>query len=319
MSGLIEISDTASDLTSDVRGDSEPLPTTITTQSGKVMSDWASSHKETLLQWFLLHTFRLQSERRDLEQWTVSSPEEHYTEHALRETQKIYGLVEPSGKATDVTPGIIGESDPPQTTIATQLHKLVVDWGSGHTETSHHWLHGEPDELQRSAAFTSNVGAFDNALTKHELWLAAVQKAVRPCFAWPEIDPQSAHEAIIAVLRWWGRGTVADRLVYLRGLAREDPEESPIDLESLRAMARLLMSERQLPDPRTSVTSDGFVHIEWRFPSNGILAMVFLPSGLIRFAAVSVPASKGIEQLTVNGTLPGDKALAAVRQFTSYL
>ena len=84
-------------------------------------------------------------------------------------------------------------------------------------------------------------------------------------------------------------------------------------------MAHLLMNERQLPDPRTSVTSDGLVHIEWRFPSNGILAMVFLPSGLIRFAAVSVPASKRIEQLTVNGTLPRDKALAAVRQFTSYL
>ena len=77
----------------------------------------------------------------------------------------------------------------------------------------------------------------------------------------------------------------ADRrrpLGILRGLAREDPEESPIDLQSLRAMAHLLISERRLPDPRTSVTSDGFVHIEWRFPSNGILAMVFLPSGLIR-------------------------------------
>ena len=269
MSGLIEISDTASDLAPDIRGDSEPLPTTITTQSYMVMSDWPSSHKETLLQWFLLRTFQSQSERRDPGQWTVSSPEDLYTEHALRETQEIYGLVEPSGKATDVTPGIVGESD--------------------------------------------------NAWTKHELWPVAVQKAVRPCFAWPEIDPQSAHEAIIAVLRWWGRGAVADRLVYLRGLAREDPEESPIDLDSLRAMAHLLMNERQLPDPRTSVTSDGFVHIEWRFPSNGILAMVFLPSGLIRFAAVSVPASKGIEQLTVNGTLPRDKALAAVRQFTSYL
>ena len=319
MSGLIEISDTASDLTPDIRGDSEPLPTTITTQSYMVMSDWPSSHKETLLQWFLLRTFQSQSERRDLGQWTVSSPEDLYTEHALRETQEISGLVEPSGKATDVTPGIVGESDTPQTTIATQLHKLAVDWRSGHTETLFHWLQGEPDELQRAAGFNSNVSAFENAWTKHELWPVAVQKAVRPCFAWPEIDPQSAHEAIIAVLRWWGRGTIADRLVYLRGLAREDPEESPIDLESLRAMAHLLMNERQLPDPRTSVTSDGFVHIEWRFPSNGILAMVFLPSGLIRFAAVSVPASKGIEQLTVNGTLPRDKALAAVRQFTSYL
>ena len=92
-----------------------------------------------------------------------------------------------------------------------------------------------------------------------------------------------------------------------------------MDLDSLRAMAHLLMSERQLPNPRTSVTSDGFVHIEWRFPTNGILAMVFLPSDLIQFAAVSVPANQGTEQLTVNGKLPKDRALAAVRQFTSSL
>ena len=130
---------------------------------------------------------------------------------------------------------------------------------------------------------------------------------------------KDTHDVIIEDLRRSGRGKVADRLVYLRGLAEEDPEESPMNLDSLRAMARLLMSERQLPAPRTSVTSDGFVHIEWRFPNNGILAMVFLPSGLIRFAAVSVPANQGIEQLTVNGTLPKDRTLAAVREFTSYL
>lgn len=130
---------------------------------------------------------------------------------------------------------------------------------------------------------------------------------------------EGTHEVIIDDLRRSRRGEVADRLVYLRGLAEEDPEESPMNLDSLRAMARLLISERQLPSPRTSVTSDGFIHIEWRLPTNGILAMVFLPSGLIRFAAVSVPANQGIEQLTVNGTLPRDRTLAAVQQFTSHL
>ena len=57
---------------------------------------------------------------------------------------------------------------------------------------------------------------------------------------------EDTHEAIIAVLRRSGRGDVADRLVYLRCLAREDPDEAPMDLDSLRAMAHLLMSERQL-------------------------------------------------------------------------
>ena len=317
MSGLTEISDTASDLTPDVREDSGPIPTTITTQSYKVTSDWASLHKDTLLQWLRPHTLLSQSERRHLEKWTVSSVEDRYTKHAQPDAHEIHGVLEPSRKATHVTPGIVGEWDSLQTTIAAQLLEWTVGWQSVRTETSHRWLQGDPNDPQRAAGLISNVGAFDR--TKHELWLSAVQEAVQPSAAWLEIDPQGAHEAIIAVLRRWGRWNLADRLIYLRGLAREDPEESPIDLESLRAMAHLLISERRLPDPRTSVTSDGFVQIEWRFPTNGILAMVFLPSDLIRFAAVSVPASKGIEQLTVNGTLPRDQALEAVRQFTSYL
>ena len=110
MSGLIEISDTASDLAPDIRGDSEPLPTTITTQSYMVMSDWPSSHKETLLQWFLLRTFQSQSERRRSGQWTVSSPRISILNMPF-ERPKRYMLVE--GKATDVTPGIVGESDTP--------------------------------------------------------------------------------------------------------------------------------------------------------------------------------------------------------------
>ena len=92
-----------------------------------------------------------------------------------------------------------------------------------------------------------------------------------------------------------------------------------MSIESLRALALFLMSERQLPDPQIGVTPDGLAQIEWRFPTNGILAMEFLSSGLIRFAAISAPAQRGVERLSVNGTLPKDEVLAAVQPFTARL
>ena len=124
---------------------------------------------------------------------------------------------------------------------------------------------------------------------------------------------------IIAVLRLFRLDAIADRLGYLGQLAEDDPDEPSMSIESLRGLALFLMGERRLPDPQIGVTPDGLAHIEWRFPPNGILAMEFLPSGLIRFAALSAPAQPGLDRLSVNGTLPKDETLAAVQPFTSRL
>ena len=135
----------------------------------------------------------------------------------------------------------------------------------------------------------------------------------------PQIESASTHEEIIAVLRSFGLDAIADRLNYLRQLVEDDPDEPSMALESLKALAIFLLGERQLPDPQIGVTPDGLAQIEWRFPTNGILAMEFLSSGLIRFAAISAPAQRGVERLSVNGTLPKDEALAAVQPFTARL
>ena len=138
--------------------------------------------------------------------------------------------------------------------------------------------------------------------------------------AWqPQIESASTHEEIIAVLRSFGLDAIADRLNYLRQLVEDDPDKPSIALESLRAMALFLMSERELAAPQIGVTSDGLAQIEWRFPTNGILAMEFLSSGLIRFSAISAPAQRSVERLSVNGTLHKDAALEAIRPFTSRL
>ena len=143
-----------------------------------------------------------------------------------------------------------------------------------------------------------------------------IKSAHRP--AWrPQIANATMHEEIIAVLRLFGLDVVANRLVYLCSLAGNDPDEPRIEIESLRAMALFIMSERHLLDPRIGVTPDGLIQIEWRVPDNGVLAMVFLPSGLIRFAAVSGPYRPETDRWSVNGILPKNGTMSAVEPFTA--
>ena len=84
-------------------------------------------------------------------------------------------------------------------------------------------------------------------------------------------------------------------------------------------MALFLMGERRFPEPEIGINPDGLMQIEWRVPTDGILAMEFLPSGLIRFAATSAPAEPGLEREQVSGTLPIAATLNAVLPFTSRL
>lgn len=170
---------------------------------------------------------------------------------------------------------------------------------------------------QPSATVVSTVGREEE---RPEFWLITAHTRNYPRPSWrSEIKSANSREEIIAVLRLFGLNSIADRLRYLRTLANDDADEPPIEIESLRAMALFLMSERQLPDPQIGVTQDGLAQIEWRIPTDGILAMVFLSSGLIRFAAMCKSTQHSGERLNVHGTFSKDHALAALKPFTSRL
>ena len=141
----------------------------------------------------------------------------------------------------------------------------------------------------------------------------------RQRFSWRRhITSAKKQEDVITVLRLFGLDAIADRLGYLHKTVLDDPDEEPMALESLKELALFLMSERQLPDPRIAISPEGFAQIEWRVAESGILAMEFLPDdGLIRFAAISAPAKRGVKRMRVYGTLPKDDALKAVERFTS--
>lgn len=137
-----------------------------------------------------------------------------------------------------------------------------------------------------------------------------------------ELAAAATDSAIIKILRQWDRPAVADRLRYLCDLARDDPEEQPIHIRSLRHAASFLLSNPRLIDPEVGTSANGFAHIEWTLPDfsadrlgNGLLAMEFLPSAMVRFAALSSPYRPGKDQLTVHGTMPPSETLDAVRPF----
>ena len=136
-------------------------------------------------------------------------------------------------------------------------------------------------------------------------------------------------------LKSHGLNELAARLAQLRELLEEDPEEPDLAIESLQSFAEFFMQEPHLPVPEIGAGPEGFVEAEWCIPSNGekmapsdesywgrgdgILAMKFLPTGLIRFAATSGPAGRGKERLRTSGILPTNSILPAVQTFVSRL
>ena len=112
---------------------------------------------------------------------------------------------------------------------------------------------------------------------------------------------------------------IADRLSYLHRLVEDHQNEQSINLDSLRELALFFLSERQLVNPQIGVNPDGLVQVEWSIGERGTLAMVFLPSGFIRFAAISAPAQRGVESTRISGTLPKSETMGAIRPFTDRL
>ena len=133
------------------------------------------------------------------------------------------------------------------------------------------------------------------------------------------IEAAGTHEQIIEALRECGLTAVGVRLADLKSLDHDDPEEEPMDLESLRGAAALLVEHPEWPKPGIGVGPDGLVGIEWDIAPTGLLAMLFKPSGLISFAATSGPRASGPDRPSVSGTGAADDALAALASFTGHL
>ena len=126
-------------------------------------------------------------------------------------------------------------------------------------------------------------------------------------------------DEVVEALRAFGLSGVAERLTYLVDLSIDDPEEPPLNFESLLALADLLVSHDRVSEPTISTDPVGLLLAEWRVPPDGLMAFEFWPGGRIQFAAISAPADRDTERASVYGTLPKDEALAALAPFMTQL
>ena len=122
---------------------------------------------------------------------------------------------------------------------------------------------------------------------------------------------QTGHDNRIIIVGRTGTG-----LSYLHRIVEDDQDEPSINLDSLRKLALFLLSERRLGNPQLGVNPNGLILAEWPVGEKGVLAMEFLASGGIRFAAISGPAQSGVETKRISGTLSKSETLNAVRPFT---
>ena len=124
---------------------------------------------------------------------------------------------------------------------------------------------------------------------------------------------------VVIALAQSGFSATATRIVYLHRLAADDPEEPGISIESLRGLAWFLQHEPRLRSPRIGVGPTGMVLAEWRVAEDGMLALKFLPSKFIRFAAISPRGRLERPRRRFSGILPASEVWEPIRPFTKLL
>ena len=130
---------------------------------------------------------------------------------------------------------------------------------------------------------------------------------------WSWIRKATDGEEIAALLNLYDLGSISDRLTYLHKLPADDPDEKPIDLESVRRFAFfIIMNRHRLFEPQISISPDGFVGAEWWMADRGILSVEFLPSEDVKFATIFWQARHDDAQRCINGKLPPDEMLDVI-------
>ena len=132
-----------------------------------------------------------------------------------------------------------------------------------------------------------------------------------------KIAAATTPDDIVSVLEERGIVRAARRIVALSELHETDPDEPEVDLESLKRLAAAMVENPAWGEPRLTLNDEGYVHAEWSTRENGRIAMTFLPSDLVDFAAISAPVTSGAEILRIGGRHIGVEAINAVRWFAA--
>ena len=146
----------------------------------------------------------------------------------------------------------------------------------------------------------------------------------RPKDPLPRLD--SEIDVLMAALEIYGCEAAAARIQEFLAIREEDPDEPPINRESLLSLVQFLIQEPQLLPPVVSSDLDGLMEIEWHLldngdpntpwgRGNGVVSLKFLKSGNIQYVALSGPRRRGQNRLRVHGEATKCEMLAGLGEF----
>ncbi len=137
-----------------------------------------------------------------------------------------------------------------------------------------------------------------------------------------------SEAALTAYLRDRGKGPVADRIDKFLDILAQEPDEAPIDFDSLRSLVSFVLMSPTLRPPIVGSDPEGLMELEWHLADNGnadsfwgrgkgVVSLKFLTSGLVQYVALSGPHQKGVERLQTQGVSTKEYMLRSLGEFTS--
>ena len=293
----------------------EPYPGKSSTDTMKFLEQPISSNALTVL---LTGGLRRDVSRKALETWWDTALPASTDDNAHPVTHDEYFTYRPNSPTSD-----------PDDNRWLSYYNSFWDSQFGHAKTEPLDL-----EIRRTGFLSGSTGGFLNPPTALMSTFSTLGIARFPGHVLEGAVP------VLSEMRAGGLGVVCDRLDYLYQLQADDPDDPPILLHCLQLLKQFLLANPRFATDRLGVDSTGCLTATWILRregvkelatevssydshywgnGDGILVMVFQPTGLVRFAANSGPPMNGVERLRCNGILPADSVLSAVPQFTRWL
>jgi len=147
-------------------------------------------------------------------------------------------------------------------------------------------------------------------------WRHGQAASAKPVPDASRLDELSSIDEILDTAATLGLQHDVNRIRDFIALGDEDPDQQPLSIESLKHAIKFKLTSSALPDSEIGIGGNGFADLDWRLSPEGMIALVFNPSGTVDFA-LTIPHSAGAERSVASGTLENVDAIRCIAK--SYL
>jgi hypothetical protein len=130
-----------------------------------------------------------------------------------------------------------------------------------------------------------------------------------------EVRTALTSAAIANVLERYGLSRSARRIIDLADLGAQDPDESEIDLDSLKRAVVTVLEHPHWGEPSITLRGAGLVSMEWQTRGGGTVSISFLPGNRVSYSALSAPATTA-DFLNIGGRHLQEEGIGNLRWFT---